>query len=610
MILLALKVRTALRLGLKNIIRVIVYRFGVFAGINPVRRLVPELVSSPFYSPNISSWTGLAPRKGWYNYRESFGIKLEPLFDQPPNWFPGNSMGAKFRDLDWWRISDFEAEIPDIKVIWEPSRFDWVISCSQQVIASRAGSMERLEHWLSDWCVQNPAYKGPNWKCGQEASIRVIHLATSALLLGQHTEITDGMRALVVNHLQRISPTIIYAIAQDNNHGTSEAAALFIGGSWLVKSGYEEGVIWQNKGRKWLEDRTERLVGSDGSFSQYSVNYHRLLLDTLSIVELWRQKLDLLEFSALFYSRSRAATNWLYALVQAKSGDVPNVGANDGARLIPLSDTDFRDFRPSVQLAAALFLNRNAYGKNGSWNSSLVWLGVEDQSDLLPPPTSEIFSKGGFGVFRDKDAMVLLRFPRYRFRPSHADALHLDFWLDGENILRDGGTFSYNADAKFQSYFPGTKSHNTVQFDGRDQMSKISRFLFGNWLNSSIVTPFSAVGGAQSFAVEYIDGWRCYHRRDVSLVEGTMTIIDEIGGFSKNAVLRWRLRPDDWNLDDNTVRSNDIVLSVTCSESISRMELVSGWESRYYSENSLLPVLEIEVDRACKLVTTIKWNRV
>ena len=47
---------------------------------------------------------------------------------------------------------------------------------------------------------------------------------------------TPERAAFVAAHLQRIAATKRYAQAQDNNHLTSEAAALFIGGSWLDAS--------------------------------------------------------------------------------------------------------------------------------------------------------------------------------------------------------------------------------------------------------------------------------------------------------------------------------------------------------------------------------------
>src|SRR5690606_32328355 len=103
----------------------------------------------------------------------------------------------------------------------------------------------------------------------------------------------------VYRHIERISANIRYALAQDNNHGTSEAAALFIGGSWLAKNASNRSEELDSRtrdlqvmrgndrskkydhfafqGRKWLENRVEKLVENDGSFSQHSVMYHRVL---------------------------------------------------------------------------------------------------------------------------------------------------------------------------------------------------------------------------------------------------------------------------------------------------------------------------------------------
>src|SRR5262249_23738554 len=155
------------------------------------------------------------------------------------------------------------------------------------------------------------------------------------------------------------------------NHGTSEAAALFIGGSWLAHRGVTRGEVWARTGRRWLEDRVHRLIGADGSFSQYSLNYHRVLLDTLSIVEIWRREIEEEEFSPSFYARAGAATNWLCAMIAPQSGDGPNLGANDGAWLLPLTLTDYHDFRPSTQLASVLFRNQRVYEDTGNWDAPL-----------------------------------------------------------------------------------------------------------------------------------------------------------------------------------------------------------------------------------------------
>ena len=95
--------------------------------------------------------------------------------------------------------------------------------------------------------------------------------------------------------------------------------------------------------------------------------------------------------------------------------------------------------------------------------------------------------------------MAMLRYPRFRYRPGHADALHLDLWLGDRNILRDGGTYSYNAERKWLNYFSGTQSHNTMQFDDLDQMPRLGRFLFGDWLKTSSLEGTRQEGGATNF---------------------------------------------------------------------------------------------------------------
>jgi hypothetical protein len=436
------------------------------------------------------------------------------------------------------------------------------------------------------------------------------------------------LRDLVLLHLQRIAPTVQYAMAQNNNHGTSEAVALFIGGTWLAALGIAEGDLWQQTGRKWLENRAAQLIGTNGSFSQYSLNYHRLMLDTFCIAEVWRQHLGLPAFSALWQTRALVATHWLRHMVNPMNGDGPNVGANDGARLLQLTDTSYRDYRPCVQLAMALFSGQRAYAEHISWNSSFPWLGVPIPRVQAQPPGHLVADDGGFVVLRRGVAMVMLRYPRFKFRPSQADALHLDLWLAGDNLLRDAGSYSYNTEPEWLNYFGGTASHNTVQFDGRDQMPRLSRFLFGDWLKTFFLERLTEDARTTQFGAGYRDRKQASHHRRISLADSYLRVMDEVAGLRNNAVLRWRLMPGDWHLERcsdlelrvQRVNTDDMnwqvetprndgahLLSVKSSIPIVRCELVQGWESRHYLEKTLVPVLEIEVQQPGTLTTEYRW---
>ena len=618
MTMLASKARTALALGLPNIARAAGYRLGVKLGLNPVRRLKAATPVGPFFRPFQAQAALVAPSiSAWGTTGTLFSRWPLALGDGPPKWLTNPLTGQRVSapERGWWEIPDFEPAVGDIKLIWELSRLDWVLAFAQQAHHGESESLARLNAWLADWCAHNPPYKGPNWKCGQEASIRVMHLAMAALILGQVRNAAPGLLDLVRLHLQRIAPTVQYAMAQDNNHGTSEAAALFMGGSWLAASGLAEGERWTRTGRQWLENRATRLIGPQGSFSQYSLNYHRVMLDTFCMAEVWRRHLGLLAFTDRLQSRAVAATEWLRHMVNPENGDGPNVGANDGARLLQLTDTSYRDHRPTVQLAMALFSGKRAYAQPGPYDQPLQWLGIGLPQEVAPPVGSYVADDGGFAMLRRGNAMAMLRYPRFRFRPSQPDALHLDLWLGADNLLRDAGTYSYNTEPQWLDYFGGAASHNTVQFDRRDQMPRLSRFLLGDWLKTERLQPLQEDGQSSHFAAGYRDGQGARHHRSVSLQNDALQVFDEVQGFACQAVLRWRLMPGDWQLlqspDGLRLTLNEerqFSLNVSADVPITRCELVEGWESRHYLEKTPVPVLEVEIQQAGTLTTQLHWT--
>ena len=613
-----IKIRTYLALGIPNLLHVMGYRIGTKLGLNPVRRLQAETPQGPFFLFAEQGMPVAAPLvTGWQASAQLFSHWPVAVSNQPPDWLtnPFNGQRVVAPERGWWQIPDFDPAVGDIKLIWELSRMDWVLAFAQRARQGNGMTLSQLNDWLADWCANNPPYRGPNWKCGQEASLRVMQLAMAALILDQVRAPAPALRDLVQLHMQRIAPTVQYAMAQDNNHGTSEAAALFIGGSWLSKLGVSEGERWQREGRRWLENLAARLIGPQGSFSQYSLNYHRVMLDTFCMAEVWRRQLGLPAFSARWQMRALAATQWLRHMVNSVNGDGPNVGANDGARLLQLTDTPYRDHRPSVQLAMALFAGQRAYSEDGPWNQALHWLGVALPVELAAPAGDYVADDGGFVVLRRGAAMAMLRYPRFRFRPSQADALHLDLWLGGDNLLLDAGTYSYNTDPQWLNYFGGTASHNTVQFDDRDQMPRLSRFLLGDWLKTNRLQPLDDDGQTTSFGAGYRDSQGARHHRHVRLQNTGMQVTDKVQGFAHKAVLHWRLTPGDWQLGHSpqgprlTLGVEGLaMLKVSANVPITRCELVPGWESRHYLEKTPVLVLEVEIQQAGTLTTELHWT--
>jgi hypothetical protein len=597
-------------LGWHSLLRVGWYRALLKLERHPAQRLKLQLPSGPFFFRNAS--LGSAPAAAptaWRKDLVAFGWHRFAHNGEPPQWRRNLFSGFDYPAVPWWRLPDFLSQAGDIKGVWELSRFDWVLAFAQQARAGDELALGRLNEWLADWCRANPAFLGPNWKCGQEASIRVLRLALAADVLGETQTPTDDLSELIVAHLRRIAPTISYALGQDNNHGTSEAAALFVGGSWLDELGDQRGEAWANTGRRFLEERARTLIMPDGSFSQYSVTYHRLMLETYTVAEIWRRRRGLAPFSRITLERLNAATRWLAALASPVTGDAPNLGANDGAHLLPLTDAPTRDFRPAVSAAAALFAGADAHADSADARNHLLWLGIQPVGRPLVLMPSDPSPDAGFVRMNHERSLVVLRVPRYRFRPGQADPLHLDLWLDGENILRDGGSFSYADPRRGLTFYPGIASHNSVQFDGREPMPRLGTFLWGQWLSASNVHAPTTDGLMSTAAAAYVDAFGAHHSRSLRLQSLSLEVTDELRGLQRSAVLRWRLLPGLWRLEGNALTNGRIVITVSADVPIHRRELVNSWESRHYMHETILPVLEVEVTQDARLHTVIAWTR-
>jgi hypothetical protein len=530
----------------------------------------------------------------------------------PPNWFLNPFNQAEFKDVTshWTRLKDFDNSVGDIKNIWEASRFGWATTLSRAyAVTSDEKYLNSLNDWILDWTVKNPLNIGPNWKCGQETSFRVFSLLTSALLLKNDSEPSVSLIKIIKAHLERIELNINYAIAQNNNHGTSEAAAIYIGNSWLAMVCKSDKLVYQKKakkGKKLLEKLIQNLVYEDGSFSQHSINYHRVFIDTLSYTLFWTKQLSLQSFSANFYSKISKSLDWYLAMVDESSGDCPNFGGNDGALILNIQNSNYRDFRPSIQTFMALLKNETCFA-DGSWDETLYWFGIDKKSLGIVPfeKKSKVFSCGSAFLEQQK-SWALLRFPFYKFRPTHNDALHFDLWYNGKNVLMDSGSYSYNPGLNYTG--PDLKSvhaHNTISFDNAEQMPRLGRFLLAKWIKPKYVGAIlntSSIG--KSFTSSYKDYRNNFHQRTVSCDENVWEIIDEFSGSAKEVTIGFNFEDENYILDSE---SGILKLSwgqIHVSNSVIT-EVKSSIISKYYWHSTPSKRLVIKTKNNSKLTVKI-----
>ena len=466
-----------------------------------------------------------------------------------PNWFlnPFDQTQLNGKDRHWMDIDDFNLNTGDIKILWELSRFDWLTVLARAYkVTSENQYRDRINDLLNDWSKNNPLNAGPHWKCGQETSIRVMKLINTSHLLDQFNEPSDALKEFVYHHLSRIEANIQYALIQDNNHGTSEATGLYIGSAWLIKCGYknENLLQWKKKGRTLLESLILKLIQPQGSFSQRSMTYHRVAVDTFTFVLQMMQRCDEQPFSNEILDRLRHLGEWQYKMTFGSNGDAPNLGSNDGAMLENLHGGDYRDFRISTQAFFAALDQSRRYS-NPEVSEAMYWrFGSESMSWLLKYPdlpTSEILDNQAI-IMRHGLAKIFVKIPEDTFRPGN-DAFHVDIWYNGKCIAPDSGSYSYNA-GNLSEKFKSVSAHNTVQFDDHEQMPKIGRFLNGAWIKPIEIGTVVLEDKVMHWRGSYCDYKDNVHTRSITLTEKEITITDQLSSQEK-AVGRYRLTDEE-----------------------------------------------------------------
>jgi hypothetical protein len=489
---------------------------------------------------------------------------------------------ARIRPADW--NGDYDPSAPslsldpyaagDIRLVWERNRWAELPLLAQAArLDPGGGHIERAEALLADWCRANPPFRGPNWVCGQEAALRVLHFGLALALLGGAFAPSSAARELLALHARRIAATPAYAAAQDNNHAVSEAAGLMACGLLLGDARLAA------QGAARLSARVRRLVAPCGAFAQLSAGYHRLLLDVLSAATWLSRRLGGPSLDDEAQDRAAAAVRWLHGVVDPATGAMPRLGHEDGSAFADLSLAGPADARPSLERAARLLARRSAGLAD---DPGCAWLDLPP-CPKLPAAPLEWESEGLRGWRGEGGARALLRTGPLRFRPAHADLLHLDLWDGALNLLRDGGTGAYNPPSGtpwWHAHLTGTGAHNTIEFDGADQMPWVSRFLFARWPET----------GRLPAGASMRDHRGNHHARSVRREGRTWLVEDRVSGAFARLALRWRLAPAAWRETADGLEAPIARLNVTADAPLLRA-LESGWESPAYGEVRAAPVL-------------------
>jgi hypothetical protein len=459
-----------------------------------------------------------------------------------------------------WTQTRITAHDGDPKFTWEAGRFGWIYLLAQAYWLNRDESWVEAFWELSENFFQNnPPYRGAQWVSGQEVALRLISLVFASQVFAQAKTSTPArMEALarqIAIHAMRIPPTLAYAHAQNNNHLLSEAAGLFSAGMALPE--HPQAARWRQSGWNLMQHGLLSQIAPDGVYIQHSANYHRLMLQlAMWVVALGGPKG--FGFSQEVCLRLQAATTWLAALLDPASGGMPNLGPNDGAYILRLTQGTFSDYRPVLQAAWRMCFNE-ALLPPGKWDDLGLWLGFG--SDPAVKPMVKRSSCAPMVLPHPQlPSWVYLRAAQFTARPGHADQLHFDLWWRGANLAADAGTYRYTAPSPWDNALAHSEVHNTVTVDGLEQMQRAGRFLYLDWAQAEQLECTAEKLSAQH------NGFRklgLTHQRSVTATAWGWRVEDRVlpeqeegDGKTHTIRLHWLLPDWEWKImvNDNEVR--------------------------------------------------------
>ncbi|MEN9919099.1 MAG: hypothetical protein RL662_1535, partial [Bacteroidota bacterium] len=172
----------------------------------------------------------------------------------------------------WTEVNDYSKKAGDIKYVWEKSRFSYLYSIIRYDYHFNEDNSLFVFQEISNWMDANPINMGPNYKCSQEISLRVLNWIFALYFYRNSAHLTDKLFNKLIHfinwQLHHIYNNINFSrIAVRNNHAITETLALYI--IPTIFPDLPNAEKCKLKGKKWFEQEIDYQIYNDGTFLQF-----------------------------------------------------------------------------------------------------------------------------------------------------------------------------------------------------------------------------------------------------------------------------------------------------------------------------------------------------
>ena len=299
---------------------------------------------------------------------------------------------------------------------------------------------------------------------------------------------------------------------KEYNHGLDQAAALYL---LAVNYPKLQGVdTWLKISSERMTKMLSGIIDNDGILIENSPYYHLYVLEKLLDINKYL-KHNNLNIEGFSDEKINKMISYVVYMLQPDL-NVPTIGASI-SRQINLSGI-YKEIA-ATHPELLYVLTQGAYGEKPS------------KLNVQYPISGETIMRSGWGRGEDYINQTQLIFDAGNYRTNHSDldALSFNLFSKGITLMPDAGLYSYES-GPYRSYFHGTRSHNTVVVDGKDQS-------MGNEANNFKVTSgYFEEGNGYAYQSGQSNLYAgVSHERAVAMIgDSTIIVIDNLKSASNH----------------------------------------------------------------------------
>ncbi len=375
----------------------------------------------------------------------------------------------------------------DVKYVWELNRHQFLPYLGfAYYYTSDEKYAEKFKNLITDWINKNPPMYGINWNSGLEVAIRLISWIFSLYFFKSSKLINNKtfFRKLFKSMYQHAYFLRFFSSHKTFNHTVGVLLGLYLFSNIFKKikpmKKWEKNIYTKLKSQIFLQTRI------DGTNIEQSINYHKFVLEFFILFIILKP--DILKDDKIS-DIVKKKFDFLLSIIKPDR-NFPLIGDSDEGKVLFLTANEKNSFIHLFNLGSIIFQRKDIkFISKKIHPISILLLGVKGYNIFQkiqgnePNKIVSYFKQAGYLVFRNNWSKTsnYLFIDFARFGPKHASHTHSSltnfiYCYKGKNIITDSGTYRYNESWEDRILFKGSKSHNILTINQKDQSTLIDWF--------------------------------------------------------------------------------------------------------------------------------------